>query len=729
MSPCPNATPRSLPLALAVSALALAGAAAGFGRDAAAERRDAEPAATAPASDEPTTWSEQIVVTASRGERETGEVPFHVTIVDPLAISAATDVTAADLVAHEVPSLNLKVANSSLVSAPRDQALSLRGVGGGSVSRALLLVDGLPMLDPYNLSAIWSKVPLHLIERVEVVPGGGATVWGNLALSGVVNLITRAPADGRLDVAARLAEHATATMTASYAALADEWGGWAAVDALTTDGYTTTRQEARGAADEAEFRDYGSLTAEASYAASSRSVLRLRALGYREERGEGTPIDRAENEEWMASAALDLVAGRRSSWALRAFARRQTLDDFTGAATADRSAVRPSAHIFDLRSENWGTSAVWNGAHGERLALSAGLDFQRLSVDRGEDLEHDGERFTERYVVGGEQQLAGGFVESRWTVGPRGRVQAAARFDAIRTSGGRSTRRDLTSGALLESEVLAAHSESTVNPSVGFVFQATPVSRLRGAAYTGFRAPVPSELFVGAVPRNNRETAANPALEPERLVGGEIGYDATPSSALRARLTLYASETEDLIERITIGRVGPGGGVVEPCGTVGPNGSCTQRRNLGETRARGVEIGVDYQPHPRWRFELAAAVGETEIVDNPADPDLVGNEPEHTPSRRATLGIDWRGTDGLTAGLRVRHVSARWAEAENENRLDDHTLVDLSLARALGARLELVAGVENLLDEEFDVDFSSSRGFLLGPGRIYQLGVRYRSGG
>jgi outer membrane receptor protein involved in Fe transport len=108
---------------------------------------------------------------------------------------------------------------------------------------------------------------------------------------------------------------------------------------------------------------------------------------------------------------------------------------------------------------------------------------------------------------------------------------------------------------------------------------------------------------------------------------------------------------------------------------------------------------------------------------------LVGNEPEHTPSRRATLGIDWRGTDGLTAGLRVRHVSARWAEAENENRLDDHTLVDLSLARALGARLELVAGVENLLDEEFDVDFSASRGFLLGPGRIYQLGVRYRSGG
>jgi outer membrane receptor protein involved in Fe transport len=685
-------------------------------------------AANEAAAGQGTAWKEQIVVTASRSEESAQDVPFQVTVVDPAEPAAATDFAVSDLVSREVPSLNLHVSSSSLVVSPRDQSLSFRGVGSGSVSRALLLVDGLPMLDPYNNSAIWSKVPIPLIERVEVVPGGGATVWGNLALSGVVNLITR-PVSGRaLDFVGRLAERSTGELTTSWADAAGRWSGRIALDTFTTDGYLTAEPATRGPADEEEFRQFDSLTAQASYAVSASALLQFRLLGYREDRGEGSRLDRAEDDQWMAAVMADLLSDPGRSWQLRVFARRQLLDDFTGSISADRTTVAPSSHIFDLTSDNEGASAVWNRARGERLTLAAGADLQFVAIDRQEDLDHDGVAFTRRYLVEGKQRLAGGFVEGSWRVGPRATFQLATRADSIRTYGGHSRRAQLPDGALVEDERLDTHTESTINPRLGFVVRATPASRLRGAVYTGFRAPAPSELFVGAAPRNNRETAPNPGLAPEKLTGGELGWDFGRSNRFSAQATAFWSETRDLIDRITLGRVGSSGGVVEPCGFVGPGGSCTQRQNIGKARARGVELDSELRPHPRWRIELGAALLETEILENVAVPALVGNELEHTPHDRVTLGITYSDPRQVVVALRARRVGERWAEPENEHRLRAHTLCDLTLSHAFSKRLEIFGGVENFLDTEYRVDFGSD-GFAIGPPRIFQVGVRFRSRG
>src|SRR5207248_103621 len=37
----------------------------------------------------------------------------------------------------------------------------------------------------------WSQVPLETVDRVEIVRGGGATLWGNYAMGGVINILTR----------------------------------------------------------------------------------------------------------------------------------------------------------------------------------------------------------------------------------------------------------------------------------------------------------------------------------------------------------------------------------------------------------------------------------------------------------------------------------------------------------------------------------------------------------
>jgi outer membrane cobalamin receptor len=73
----------------------------------------------------------------------------------------------------------------------------MRGLGG---IRALVLLDGVPMNDPFFGYLQWSRVPLELVKQVEIVRGGGATLWGNYAMGGVINIRTRDPEADELAV-------------------------------------------------------------------------------------------------------------------------------------------------------------------------------------------------------------------------------------------------------------------------------------------------------------------------------------------------------------------------------------------------------------------------------------------------------------------------------------------------------------------------------------------------
>ena len=77
---------------------------------------------------------------------------------------------------------------------PTGQPFNIRGFGSSTTINTLVMVDGVPINDPYFRTVDWSQVSKASIERIEVIRGGGATsLWGNMAMGGVVNIITRQP--------------------------------------------------------------------------------------------------------------------------------------------------------------------------------------------------------------------------------------------------------------------------------------------------------------------------------------------------------------------------------------------------------------------------------------------------------------------------------------------------------------------------------------------------------
>jgi len=64
-------------------------------------------------------------------------------------------------------------------------------LGASGASRAVVLVDGFPLNDPFGGWVYWDRVPRSAVSQVEVLRGGASNLYGSSALSGAVNIITR----------------------------------------------------------------------------------------------------------------------------------------------------------------------------------------------------------------------------------------------------------------------------------------------------------------------------------------------------------------------------------------------------------------------------------------------------------------------------------------------------------------------------------------------------------
>lgn len=123
-----------------------------------------------------------------------GDTPAAIFVIDQEMIRRSGAQTIPDLL-RMVPGVHVGMTNG------RGANVSIRGFGfGGSSSfspRVLVLIDGRSIYEPVFGGVIWitNDLVLQDIERIEVIRGPGATIWGANAVNGVINIITKSAAD------------------------------------------------------------------------------------------------------------------------------------------------------------------------------------------------------------------------------------------------------------------------------------------------------------------------------------------------------------------------------------------------------------------------------------------------------------------------------------------------------------------------------------------------------
>ncbi len=151
----------------------------------------AEPAAAPDAADFLADAYERVVVTASRYGQDPLDSPSTVSILtgDDIALSGATN----------VPDLLRRVVGVDVMSLSAAQPdLSIRGFNREMSNKVLVLVDGRSIYKDIMVTPVWGTLPvsLHDIERIEIIRGPGSAVYGANAMTGVINIITKAPGTG-----------------------------------------------------------------------------------------------------------------------------------------------------------------------------------------------------------------------------------------------------------------------------------------------------------------------------------------------------------------------------------------------------------------------------------------------------------------------------------------------------------------------------------------------------
>ncbi|VGO20347.1 TonB-dependent receptor [Pontiella sulfatireligans] len=134
-----------------------------------------------------------IVVSASRLDAvavDVLDVPASATVVDRAAIERSHAQSMPDLLRQEA-----NVRFRSTTGKGNAGELAMRGFGENSGLRVLVVVDGQKMNRPDMGGFDWQQLPLDDIESIEVLRGGNGVLYGNHALSGVINITTRKGGD------------------------------------------------------------------------------------------------------------------------------------------------------------------------------------------------------------------------------------------------------------------------------------------------------------------------------------------------------------------------------------------------------------------------------------------------------------------------------------------------------------------------------------------------------
>jgi vitamin B12 transporter len=402
-----------------------------------------------------------VVVTANRGASTVDDTLAAVSVItrDDIEASGSHDVV--DLL-RALPGID--IARSGGLA--QQTSVFLRGTNSNHV---LVLIDGVRVSALGTGAFAWEQLSLDQIERIEVVRGPRAALWGSDAIGGVIQLFTRR-ADG-VDAALSAGNHGTFGGGLGAGARNDRGGFDARV--AVTDSRGTNSQNPEGFAFDPDDDGFvhRNLLLHGDLLAGSQ---RVQAMASR--RDNDIEFDQGESgtEQSQYSLALDGPLAERWTHHLQVAAVRDSID--TPAFFSRFDSAREQAdwtHALALR---------------ERSELLFGLAWVR---ERGENIETFGH--TDVYDARRSNKAA--FAALRHGAGAHD-FEASARHDDSSTFGG----------------------ENTFSAAWGWQL----ADGVRGTlSYgEGFRAPTLNELYS---PGFGGLFAGNPALDPERARNAEAG--------------------------------------------------------------------------------------------------------------------------------------------------------------------------------------------------------------
>ncbi|WP_374549966.1 TonB-dependent receptor [Sphingobium yanoikuyae] len=590
--------------------------------------------------------------------------------------------------------------SDSRASNPSNQGATLRALGGNASSRTLVLLDGVPVADPFFGYIPFSALVPDRLALVRVTRGGGSGAFGAGAVAGTIELASATRDQmphfgasayyGSRD-ATELSASIAPDLGSGYVSLSGRWD--------RGDGFQTTPKDQRVAATVPAAYDSWSTNLRAVAPIDATSEIQFRGTLFQDNRtlrfagadsmsqGQDASIRYISRGRWQVDALAYLQARNFSNIVISSTSFRKSLDQRNTPSTGigGKIELRPPV--------------------GEDHVLRIGMDTRFATGDMYEDAYNAGlatNPLTSRRHAGGDQISSGIFAEDDWTIGK-----------LVLTGGIRADRWSIrngfykavsAAGAVTQDSSYANRSDWEFSGRAGALYHVSDAVALRGAAYSGFRLPTLNELYRPFVVFPIT-TQANAALKPEKLKGVEGGIDLNPASGVQLSATLFYNRLDDAIANVTIDSV------------------TRKRQNVNAIVAKGVELTASAQLPANFSLLASYAYSHSK-VDAPGMA-FDGFAPAQVPRHSASATLAWAPKAGPELSATMRYTAKQYEDDLQSDVLPDALTLDAIARLPIGHGISLVARGENLFDE--DVVTRNAGGSIdLGTPRTLWIGVTVR---
>ncbi len=367
-------------------------------------------------------------------------------------------------------------------------------IRGSTFSQVLILVDGVRVNDPqtahHNLNV---GIPPERIERIEVLQGPGASIYGADAVGGVINIITRKPEKNSVSLQGARGENNT-------------WSGASSLSLVKNDiflGGTVSQDSSSGFRQDTDYRVY-TAGGKAGWR-GKKSGITISYSYLDKEFGAYdfyTPGLHYPSREWNRSQLLTARGTfRAGDWEVipRGYYRHH-FDEFW----LDRD--RPEYYKNKSKTDLFGSSINARGFVDGVGSLSLGIEFQEDRIDSTGLGDHS-------------RNWISGFGEWGTEKNDRFSLDAGFRVDGYSDYG------------------------CEVSPAVSISFRPVNSLNLRASAGRSFRVPSYTELYYSS-PTNK----GNPDLDPEQAWSVEGGLDWGIDRLLVLHFTSFYRKESDIID-------------------------------------------------------------------------------------------------------------------------------------------------------------------------------------
>jgi iron complex outermembrane receptor protein len=648
---------------------------------------------------------EEVTITASRTETRIDETAASVRVVSSRDLSATAAATIDDAL-RQVPGFQLFRRSGSRTANPTSQGVSLRGVGASGASRALVLADGIPLNDPFGGWIYWGRVPRQSLSRVEVVRGGASDLYGSGAMGGVIGLISKQLGSPLFEIEGSYGNQKTWDASVFTSGRRGKLGASLAGEILKTAGYIVVPENQRGAVDTAVNSGHSAINLKLEYHLAENVQLFLGASYFGEARANGTPLQTNRTHIRQLTAGVDWESQSVGVVSARLYTGAQLFDQNFSAIAADRQS-ETLTRLQRVPAQTTGFTFQWSRALGAKHTLISGVDAREVR-GASDELAYVQGRPSSFLGAGGRERDFGLFMKDIVRVTPQLTLVGGARFDHWRNYGAHSDTRPVRGVGPTTVKLFPARAESAFSPQFSVLYKPHETVSVFASAYGAFRAPTLNELY-RSFRVGNVLTLANESLRAERLVGGEGGVTVRPfHDKLSLRGSFFWTEITRSIANVTVSST--------------PDLITRERRNLGRTRSRGLELESEFDLGRYWSASIGYLFADSSVVEFPGTPALEGLRIPQVARHNFTFQVQYANPSLAKFGLQGRAASDQFDDDLNLFRLPGFFTVDAFASRRLGSKLEVFVAAENVFNQRYMTGRTPV--VTLGPPRLLRLGFR-----